>query len=627
MAKRSKVTASRGSVNNIILDSLLNGDKYGYEIIKEVELKTNGKVKLKQPSLYSSLKRFEQKGYITSYWGDSDFGGRRHYYSITPLGRKNSKANKHNSSDDETENIEEPITDNQFETASTFTEDDYLEDNIYEIDEKQDDEDEGLQIKYEDFNVDDKLNDLLYDEELTDPSPILLDDTVINSNEDEKELVSAITEAINDEENPSADYEKPNTVFEDVDDEMLYDHHFYKSTPLSQMVSRNEDSYEKVYSNQNSMFEKDEEETINQVKEKIEDISNIEKEPYVYPETEDTSNIPLIKEPNNNLMNFDEKKEELSKKKAKIITDEFGITKMVYDDEDEYKKPTNKVFDNVVLRASNPAPDYDKIKKSKNTDNFDDLHEDNREERNQKFMEKFDSITQEKTNSSYISKDYKNKLNHFLDEDENQNEEQFVKSTDDYTNTQTQFTDLQEDNVYFETPEIKRFENNSPDSNAYNVKTYTPQTSQKSNSNNSYLLINKAKFVFGIILLVLMILQITISMIVIKKHDLLFSSHFWVYQVSYVMVAIVTLYYCIPVFISPNKQATSKYKLSYSLMFGTLAFFVSLLLIYSINTFMGFDYSNINSFLTPLIVPSILATNFIFGPIIFKVITLNNKLY
>ena len=37
MARRTKKTASRGSVNNIILESLLSGDKYGYEIIKEVE--------------------------------------------------------------------------------------------------------------------------------------------------------------------------------------------------------------------------------------------------------------------------------------------------------------------------------------------------------------------------------------------------------------------------------------------------------------------------------------------------------------------------------------------------------------------------------------------------------------
>ena len=88
MAKKRKKPASKGSVNKVILKTLLTGKKYGYEIIKEVEEYTNGKVVLKQPSLYSSLSRFELKGYVTSYWEDSAIGGRRHYYSLTPLGKK-----------------------------------------------------------------------------------------------------------------------------------------------------------------------------------------------------------------------------------------------------------------------------------------------------------------------------------------------------------------------------------------------------------------------------------------------------------------------------------------------------------------------------------------------------------
>ena len=107
MAARRK-TASRGFVNNIILESLISGDKYGYEIIKEVEEKSNGKIQLKQPSLYSSLKRFETKGFITSYWGDSDIGGRRHYYTITELGKNhyNKTINKGYDVDDEEEDEE-----------------------------------------------------------------------------------------------------------------------------------------------------------------------------------------------------------------------------------------------------------------------------------------------------------------------------------------------------------------------------------------------------------------------------------------------------------------------------------------------------------------------------------------
>ena len=61
----------RGHINTIILRALYDGDKYGYEIIAEIEQKSHGQYSLKQPSLYSALKRLEKDGYVTSYWGGS----------------------------------------------------------------------------------------------------------------------------------------------------------------------------------------------------------------------------------------------------------------------------------------------------------------------------------------------------------------------------------------------------------------------------------------------------------------------------------------------------------------------------------------------------------------------------
>jgi len=73
----------------LILDSLSNGSKYGLEIIEFISQKTGGNIIMKKPSLYSSLTRMEKKGLISSsYWGESDIGGKRHYYSITTAGRK-----------------------------------------------------------------------------------------------------------------------------------------------------------------------------------------------------------------------------------------------------------------------------------------------------------------------------------------------------------------------------------------------------------------------------------------------------------------------------------------------------------------------------------------------------------
>ncbi|MGN1077053.1 MAG: PadR family transcriptional regulator [Candidatus Gallimonas sp.] len=77
----------RGHINTIILRSLADGDKYGYEIISEIERKSHGQYSMKQPSLYSALKRLEREKYITSYWGGSVGGGRRKYFSLTDEGR------------------------------------------------------------------------------------------------------------------------------------------------------------------------------------------------------------------------------------------------------------------------------------------------------------------------------------------------------------------------------------------------------------------------------------------------------------------------------------------------------------------------------------------------------------
>ncbi len=95
--KQEKAISSdliRGHINTIILRALYDGDKYGYEIIAEIEGKSHGQYSLKQPTLYSALKRLEKDGYITSYWGGSVGGGRRKYFSLTDEGKTVSEQNQ-----------------------------------------------------------------------------------------------------------------------------------------------------------------------------------------------------------------------------------------------------------------------------------------------------------------------------------------------------------------------------------------------------------------------------------------------------------------------------------------------------------------------------------------------------
>ncbi len=78
----------KGSIETIILNALYSGDKYGYEIAREIKEKTENKYEIKQPTLYGYLKRLEQNNLISSYWGGGDSnGGRRRYYKLTDSGK------------------------------------------------------------------------------------------------------------------------------------------------------------------------------------------------------------------------------------------------------------------------------------------------------------------------------------------------------------------------------------------------------------------------------------------------------------------------------------------------------------------------------------------------------------
>lgn len=80
---------SNGQIQFLVLDSLSHGSKYGLEIIEFISQKTGGNYIMKKPTLYSCLTRMEKKGLVSSsYWGESEFGGKRHYYTITNEGKK-----------------------------------------------------------------------------------------------------------------------------------------------------------------------------------------------------------------------------------------------------------------------------------------------------------------------------------------------------------------------------------------------------------------------------------------------------------------------------------------------------------------------------------------------------------
>lgn len=79
----------RGNVDTVILKVLFEGDRYGYDMIKQINARSGGQWEIKQATFYACLKKLEKQGFVTSYWDASESnGGRRKYYTLTDSGRE-----------------------------------------------------------------------------------------------------------------------------------------------------------------------------------------------------------------------------------------------------------------------------------------------------------------------------------------------------------------------------------------------------------------------------------------------------------------------------------------------------------------------------------------------------------
>ncbi|HMK46014.1 MAG TPA: PadR family transcriptional regulator [Methanocella sp.] len=79
----------KGSTKLSILSLLHSGDKYGYELIHELEVRSGGVITIKESNAYPALHTMESDGLVESYWKESGEGiPPRKYYRITSKGRE-----------------------------------------------------------------------------------------------------------------------------------------------------------------------------------------------------------------------------------------------------------------------------------------------------------------------------------------------------------------------------------------------------------------------------------------------------------------------------------------------------------------------------------------------------------
>jgi DNA-binding PadR family transcriptional regulator len=89
MAERTAIDeAKRGSAEILILALVEDIDLHGYEIAKQIELRSDGTLTFTLAGLYATLYRLEARRWITGRWVEKAGQRRRRHYRITPEGRK-----------------------------------------------------------------------------------------------------------------------------------------------------------------------------------------------------------------------------------------------------------------------------------------------------------------------------------------------------------------------------------------------------------------------------------------------------------------------------------------------------------------------------------------------------------
>ena len=92
MPSRTNSDQLHGTLDLLVLRTLLAGPQHGYGIAQRLHQLSDEVLQVEEGSLYPALYRMEQKGWIASEWAITDMNRRARYYRLTRAGRKQVEA-------------------------------------------------------------------------------------------------------------------------------------------------------------------------------------------------------------------------------------------------------------------------------------------------------------------------------------------------------------------------------------------------------------------------------------------------------------------------------------------------------------------------------------------------------
>jgi PadR family transcriptional regulator PadR len=88
MPKANRLSLLPGTLEMLVLQSLLFGSRHGHGIATTIQRTSDELLLVDHGSLYPALQRLERAGLIASAWGISDNNRRARFYKLTRAGRK-----------------------------------------------------------------------------------------------------------------------------------------------------------------------------------------------------------------------------------------------------------------------------------------------------------------------------------------------------------------------------------------------------------------------------------------------------------------------------------------------------------------------------------------------------------
>jgi PadR family transcriptional regulator len=83
-----RIDLLQGTLDMLILRTLLPGPAHGHHIAKAIELGSGSVLRIDHGSLYPALARLEKRGWLRAAWGTSENNRRARFYRLTAAGKR-----------------------------------------------------------------------------------------------------------------------------------------------------------------------------------------------------------------------------------------------------------------------------------------------------------------------------------------------------------------------------------------------------------------------------------------------------------------------------------------------------------------------------------------------------------